>query len=104
MSALLVFITCKDSEEGKKIANELVQGRLAACVNLSKVESIYRWKGKVERSGEYLLIVKTVEERFEELRKKVKEIHSYEVPEIVGIKIETGDKGYLDWLKESTSG
>lgn len=104
MSALLVFITCKDLGEGKRIARELVNGGLAACVNLTEVESVYKWKGKTEESEECLLIVKTSEQKFEKLRKKVKSIHSYELPEIIGIKISAGDKDYLSWVKESTSG
>lgn len=104
MSALLVLITCKDKDEGKKIARELVNGKQAACVNLADVESVYRWKGKVEECAECLLIVKTSEEKFEELKKRVKALHSYEVPEIIGVKVGAGDKRYLDWLSGSTSG
>jgi periplasmic divalent cation tolerance protein len=104
MSELIVLVTCKDNTEGKKIARQLVEEKLAACVNLIDIESVYRWMGKIKDCGECLLIIKTTEERFEPLRKKVREIHSYEVPEIVGIKIDLGDQDYLTWVRESTSG
>ncbi len=101
--SLIVFVTCSSEEEGLKIANALVEGRLAACVNLiSPVRSIYRWEGKIWDEKEWLLIVKTQKDRFEELEKKVKSLHSYSVPEIVGLPIEKGSSAYLDWIRENT--
>jgi len=100
---IVVFVTCGSEEEGLKIANALVEGRLAACANLiSPVRSIYRWEGKIWNEKEWLLILKTQKDRFEELEKKVKSLHSYSVPEIIGLPISEGSSSYLKWIKEST--
>ena len=100
---IVVFVTCGSEEEGLKIANALVEGRLAACVNLiSPIRSIYRWEGKVWDETEWLLIIKTQKERFEELERKVKSLHSYSVPEIIGLTIVEGSSSYLNWLAEMT--
>lgn len=100
---IIVFVTCGSEVEGLKIANALVEGRLAACVNLvSPVRSIYRWEGKIWDEKEWLLIIKTQQDRFEELEKKVKALHSYSVPEIVSLPITEGSSAYLNWIKENT--
>jgi periplasmic divalent cation tolerance protein len=81
------------------MARELVERRLAACVNLlPKVESIYRWQGAVESAEEVLLLVKTTVPRFAELKEKILELHSYEVPEVLALPISDGSSTYLDWL------
>ncbi len=101
--SIVVFVTCGSGEEGLKIANALVEERLAACVNLiSPIRSIYRWEGKIWDEKEWLLIIKTQQERFEELEKKVKSLHSYSVPEIIGLPISDGSSSYLQWIKENT--
>jgi len=88
-------------EEGKKIANFLVESKLAACVNIiQNILSIYRWKGQIEESNEYLLIIKTIEENNELIIQKISEIHSYETPECIGFKIEKGSEKYLNWISE----
>jgi len=80
-----------------------VEGHLAACVNLiSPIRSIYRWEGKIWDEKEWLLIIKTQKDRFEELEKKVKSLHSYSVPEIISLPISEGSSSYLRWIKEST--
>ena len=100
---IVVFITCGSEEEGLKIANALVEGHLAACVNLiSPIRSIYRWEGKILDEKEWLLIVKTQKDRFGELEKKVKSLHSYSVPEIISLPIVEGSSAYLDWIRENT--
>jgi len=100
---IVVFVTCGSEEEGLKIANALVEEHLAACVNLiSPVRSIYRWEGKIWDENEWLLIIKTQKDRFEELEKKVKSLHSYSVPEIISLPIGDGSSSYLKWIKEST--
>ena len=100
---IVVFVTCGSEEEGLKIANALVEGHLAACVNLiSPIRSIYRWEGKIWDEKEWLLIIKTQKDRFEELEKKVKSLHSYSVPEIISLPISEGSSSYLRWIKEST--
>jgi periplasmic divalent cation tolerance protein len=100
---ILVFVTCGSEEEALKIAHSLVEERLAACVNLvSPVRSIYRWEGKIWDEKEWILIIKTQKKRFEELEKKVKSLHSYSVPEIIGLPIVEGSASYLKWLEETT--
>jgi periplasmic divalent cation tolerance protein len=100
---IVVFVTCGSEEEALKIAHSLVEERVAACVNLvSPVRSIYRWEGKIWDEKEWLLIIKTQKERFEELEKKVKSLHSYSVPEIIGLPITEGSSAYLKWLEEMT--
>jgi len=100
---IVVFVTCGSEEEGLKIANALVEGRLAACVNLiSPIRSIYRWEGKIWDEKEWLLIIKTQKERFGELEKKVRSLHSYSVPEIISLPISDGPSSYLKWIKENT--
>ncbi|MDF2427207.1 MAG: divalent-cation tolerance protein CutA, partial [Nitrosopumilus sp.] len=74
-----------------------------ACVNISKISSIYSWKGKVENSSEYLAIFKTTEKNRALLKKKIRETHPYDVPEIAEIDIASIDKSYLKWLVESTT-
>jgi len=101
---IVVFVTCASEDEALKIANTLVEERLAACANLvSPIRSIYRWEGKTWDEKEWLLIIKTQKMRFEELEKKVKSLHSYSVPEIVALPIAEGSSPYLNWLKEMTN-
>ena len=104
-SELIAFVTAPDEEEAARLAEAVVSERLAACVNLVRgIESIYRWEGKVTRDREVLLIIKTTRERYEELERRVKELHSYNTPEVIAFKIERGSKEYLDWLRESVTG
>ena len=101
MEYYIFFVTVPNIEEGKKIANILVESKLAACVNIiQNVISIYRWKGNIERENEMLLIIKTTENKCDLIIQKVKEIHSYSNPECVAFKIEKGSKIYLDWINE----
>lgn len=96
----MVLCTFPDVEKARGIAAELVERRLAACVNLLPgVESIYRWEGKVERAGEVLAVIKTT--RYPELEVALKELHPYEVPEILALPVAAGLAGYLKWLGES---
>jgi len=101
MEYYIFFVTVPNIEEGKKIANILVESKLAACVNIiQNVISIYRWKGNIERENEMLLIIKTTENKCDLIVQKVREIHSYSNPECVAFKIEKGSKIYLDWINE----
>jgi periplasmic divalent cation tolerance protein len=100
---MVVFITAPTEEEGVKIAKTLVEEKLAGCINIIKnVRSIYFWQGKIEDHPEVLMVVKTRTTLFEELEKRVKSLHSYTVPEIIGIKIEKGSESYIKWLDEVT--
>ena len=103
MNFCLVYITTKNKKEAEKIGGTLVKEKLAACVNIiSPIDSIYRWKGKIEKAREALLIVKTKKSLAGKIIKKVKSMHSYECPEIIFSPIEGGSKDYLEWLAQST--
>ena len=99
----IVLVTCGTIVEARRIANEVVRKRLAACVNivLGPIQSIYRWKGKVQSEREVLIVIKTTVKRLVELEKEVKQLHSYDVPEFVVIPISAGSPEYLAWLEES---
>ena len=98
----IVLTTAGSEEEAHKIARHLVENRLAACVNIvAQVESIYRWQGKVDSSREWLLLVKTTQERFPAVREAIRELHSYELPECIVLDIEDGSSDYLQWLAQS---
>lgn len=100
---MVVLITAPNEDEAVKISKTLVEEKLAGCVNIVKnVRSIYSWQGKIEDDSEVLMIVKTKADLFEELEKRVKSIHSYTVPEIIGVKIKKGSENYLKWLDEVT--
>ncbi len=100
---IVVLITASNEDEAAKIAGELVGGRLAACVNIIRnIRSIYRWQGKMEDEGEVLMVAKTRGDLFENLQKKVKELHSYSVPEIIALPVICGSEDYLKWLAEET--
>lgn len=101
MNFYLFLVTVPNFEEGQKIARILVESKLAACVNIIKdIFSLYKWKGKIEEANEYLLLIKTVEDKGDLLIQKVNEIHSYSEPECIGLKIEKGSETYLNWIRE----
>lgn len=102
---IVVLVTCGSAKDARRIARALVEKRLAACGNIleAPVRSIYRWKGKVETTKEYLLLIKTSRRRFEPLQKAVKRLHSYDVPEIIALPIARGSRNYLDWISECLS-
>ena len=100
---IIVLVTTPNSDEAGLIAKALVSEQLAACVNIVPlIESIYRWEGEVKRDSEALMIIKTTDDRYPELERRVKELHSYTTPEIVAIRIEQGSEDYLAWLRKST--
>jgi periplasmic divalent cation tolerance protein len=100
--ARVVLTTAGSHEEAHNLANALVQRRLAACVNIvPRIESIYRWEGNVDTAEEWLLLVKTTELRFPEVRDAIRELHSYEVPECIAVMITDGSPEYLRWLTEN---
>ena len=101
----ILLTTAGSEEEARKIGRHLVENQLAACVNIiPQVESIYRWQGKVHSSREWLLLVKTTQERFPAVREAIRKLHSYEVPECVVLNIEDGSSEYLQWLADSVQG
>ena len=102
-NVVVILTTCASEEEAVKIAKALVADCLAACIHIvSPVRSIYRWEGKVCDEKEWLLIIKTGRERFEELESKIKSLHSYSVPEIICLPVLEGSLAYLEWLEEMT--
>ncbi len=99
---ILVLMTAANRDEASRIAEMLVNSRLAACVQiLPEIQSVYRWKGEVERASEVLLLAKTTEDKFDGLDRAVREIHSYDTPEIVALPITAGSEPYLNWLLET---
>jgi periplasmic divalent cation tolerance protein len=99
--ALIVLTTISTTAEARKLAKQIVVGGHAACVNLvPRVESIYRWKGKIRRSGETLLLIKTTQNKWTTLKKFICEYHPYEMPECIALPITAGLKEYLSWLED----
>ncbi len=98
--SVVVLCTCGTNEEAERIAAALIDGHVAACVNiLPPVRSLYRWQGKVESAEEILLLIKTTQPRFEELRCRILQLHSYETPEIIALPIAEGLEKYMTWLR-----
>jgi periplasmic divalent cation tolerance protein len=99
----IVLVTCGSIIEARRIATAVVRKRLAACVNivLGPVQSIYRWKGKVQSAREVLMVIKTSAKRLKELEREVKRLHSYDVPEFIVVPISAGSREYLAWVSES---
>jgi periplasmic divalent cation tolerance protein len=104
-SNIIVLTNCGSAKEAGRIAHALVEKRLAACVNLLTVpvESIYRWKGKMETAKEITLLIKTSRARYAAVERAIRELHSYEVPEIIAIPIAAGSPEYLSWLAGSVT-
>ena len=101
MSYYIFLVTVPNIEEGKKIARNLVENKLAACVNvIQNIFSVYEWQGKIQEDNEHILIIKTTEEKSVLIIQRINEIHSYETPECVGLKIDKGSEKYLKWIKE----
>ncbi len=101
-SACIVISTAGSPEEAARIARELVERRVAACVSrLPGLVSVYRWQGAIEEAGEVLLLIKTSQERLVQLEEALRELHSYEVPEFLVLPVAAGSPGYLEWLFSS---
>ncbi|QUC64468.1 divalent-cation tolerance protein CutA [Nitrosopumilus sp. K4] len=103
MNAVMIISTYPNKKTINLIANELVKKKLVACVNISKISSVYSWDGKIENSNEFIAIFKTTLKNKKTLKQKIKESHPYDVPEIAEIDISSINKPYLKWLVDSTN-
>lgn len=102
---ILVLTTAGSAEEARRIASALVERRLAACVNIvPQIESVYRWEDAVQRSAEWLLLIKTTGEAFARVRDAIKELHSYDLSECIAVAIDEGTPEYLRWIGDEVRG
>ena len=102
MQLIIIISTYPNKNSINKIANELVKDKIIACVNITKISSIYSWQGKIKNTSEYLALFKTTQKNKKSLKEKIKATHPYEIPEIAEINITSINKSYLKWLVEST--
>jgi len=100
----VVLVTTASQQEAEVIATSLVQSQLAACVSLVPIHSIYTWQGELHREQEWQLLIKTDLAQFETLAVKIRELHSYEVPEIIALPIVAGSQPYLQWISDQCRG
>ncbi|MFM7574569.1 MAG: divalent-cation tolerance protein CutA [Snowella sp.] len=96
----VVLVTAASQAEATAIATMLIEEKLAACVNVFPVQSIYQWQGRIQQESEFQLIIKTNLAKFSALSSRIQEIHSYEVPEIIALPIVSGSESYLAWLSD----
>ncbi len=100
----IIYSTIDDIKDARKIATTLIEEQLVACINIiPKIESIYRWKGKIENAEEIVIIAKTVDKNVKKTIQRIKQIHTYELPDIIVIPIIGGLKEYLDYINNETS-
>jgi periplasmic divalent cation tolerance protein len=99
---VVIFVTCADKKQARRIAQGLIKARLAACVNIvDKIESLFWWQGKVDCAKEVLLVIKSRRQKVAAIISKVKSLHSYDCPEIIALPIVVGNPSYLRWIDES---
>ena len=99
MSFIILYITNPSKEVAEKVANHLLEKRLVACVNIFPIESMYWWKDKIEKAEEFVIIAKTLEEKYEQVKKEIRKIYHYEIPCIIKISADI-NKDYLKWVDE----
>ena len=100
----VVYTTIDDIHDARRMANKLVEEQIVACVNIiPKIESVYKWKGKIETAKEYILICKTVDKNVKKAIQRIKKLHKYELPDIIVLPIIGGLKDYLDYISQETS-
>ncbi|UCG44511.1 MAG: divalent-cation tolerance protein CutA [candidate division WOR-3 bacterium] len=98
-------MTVPTGQDGRRLAQALVEEKLAACIQvLGPMQSSFHWQGKVEIAAEYLCLIKTTSDAFDRLKDRVKELHPYDVPELIAVPITAGSEEYIAWLKSSVSG
>lgn len=104
MKETLTLTTCGDLRRARRLARALVVERLAACVNVVPgLASVYRWKGKVEEGREVLLLIKSTSARAKRLEARLRELHDYDLPEILTVKVDGGGAAYLRWIRENAT-
>ena len=100
---LVILVTAVNQEEARKIGKEMVDAKLAACANIIPgIQSIYRWKGKVVKAQEVLIILKSTRPRYRALEKAIKSMHTYETPEIIALPVKEGLNRYIGWVRSET--
>ena len=102
MKSMIIISTFPDKKTITEIAIKLVKKKLTACVNITKISSVYSWKGKIENQSEYLALFKTTKTKLKPLKKELEQLHPYDVPEIIEINPTSINKPYLKWLVDST--
>ncbi len=101
--ACVILVTTGSETEAETLATALLQDQLVACVNIvGPVRSLYRWEGKIADDREWLLVIKTGNDRFAAVESRVRELHSYDVPEVIGVPVQAGSAAYLDWIHQET--
>jgi periplasmic divalent cation tolerance protein len=103
MTPVIIISTFPSKQSVTSIANKLVKKKLAACVNITNISSIYAWKGKIENQSEYLALFKTSKKNQSKLKKELQKLHPYDIPEIAEINVDSINQSYLKWLVDSTS-
>ncbi len=102
MKTIIIQTTCKTKKEAQKITKILLRDKLAACVQITNIKSFYTWKNKLCKDNEKLLSIKTKKKNFTKIKRQIKEIHSYDLPEIIAIDIQNISKKYLKYIGENT--
>jgi periplasmic divalent cation tolerance protein len=103
MNEILILSTTDTMELAKSIANALVDAKEAACVNIVPgIRSVYRWEGKIYDESEFLLLIKSTSENFAAVNSRIRQIHTYKVPEVIAVPIAAGDSEYLNWLRSNS--
>jgi len=104
MDFCIILATSSNIEESKKIAHALVENKLAACVNIiPNIISVYSWQNNIAEDGEFLLVIKSRESLFNDIKQAILNLHSYELPEIIVLPIKEGHKDYLKWIEDETT-
>ena len=103
MKPVIIISTFPNKQSITKIANQLVKQKLAACVNIINISSVYAWKGKIENQSEYLALFKTSKKNQSKLKKELQKLHPYDIPEIAEINVGSINQSYLKWLVDSTN-
>jgi len=103
MTPVIIVSTFPSKQSVTSIANKLVKKKLAACVNITNISSIYAWKGKIENQSEYLALFKTSKKNQFKLKKELQKLHPYDIPEIAEINVDSINQSYLKWIVDSTS-